>query len=65
MKMREQMIAYLQNLMDDFQKDLAKYGHDERTLDKMDAMIACKEMAEFLLCEPVNLQQDGKVTVGF
>ena len=28
-------------------------------------MIACKNMVECLIGEPVNLQKDGKVTVGF
>ena len=32
---------------------------------KLDAMIACKEMVESLIEEPVNLGLDGKVTIGF
>ena len=59
------MIAYLQEMMDRFMADKQKYGMDEATIQKLDEMIACKEMVEALICEPVNLQKDGKVTVGF
>lgn len=62
----EMMINYLQSQMNDFKKDEAEYGLEDRTtLNKLDAMIACKEMVESLINEPVNLQKDGKVTVGF
>ena len=64
--MKEQMINYLQSMMDNFQKEKERYGiEDERVISKFDGMIACKEMVEALIQEPVNLQQDGKVTVGF
>lgn len=64
--MRDQMINYLQSQMDDFQKEKERYGiDDERVERKLDAMIACKEMVEALIGEPVNLQLDGKVSVGF
>lgn len=64
--MKEQMLAYLQSQMDDFKKWEAKLGlEDEWVMAKLTAMIACKEMVEALIMEPVNLQQDGKVTVGF
>ena len=65
--MQEKLIAYLQSQMDDFQKEKERYGMDDRmVIKKFDAMIACKEMAEALIGEPVNLQMhDGKVTVGF
>lgn len=63
---KEMLIGYLQSQMNDFKKDEAKYGLDDRfTLSKLDAMIACKEMVESLIGEPVNLQSDGKVTTGF
>ena len=64
--MKEQMIAYLQSMMDDFKKAEAAYGIDNTyVIEKMDAMIACKEMVEALIGEPVNLGINGKVTVGF
>ena len=64
--MREQMIAYLQGMMDDFKKAEAKFGIDSSyVIEKLDAMIACKEMVEALLQEPVNLGVNGIVTVGF
>lgn len=65
--MKEQLIQYLQSQMDDFKAEETKYGCTDRVvLKKYDAMIACKEMAEALIGEPVNLQMhDGKVTVGF
>lgn len=62
---KEMLIGYLQSQMNDFKKDEAKYGLDDRfTLAKLDAMIACKEMVESLICEQVNLQSNGKVTTG-
>lgn len=64
--MEEQMIAYLQSQMDDFIAERAKYGGNDRmVIKKFDAMLACKNMVEALIGEPVNLGMDGKVTVGF
>ena len=64
--MKEQMIEYLQSMMDNFKADESKYGfNDTGVRNKLNAMIACKEMVEAILGEPVNLQIDGKVTVGF
>lgn len=64
--MKEQMIAYLQSMMDDFKKAESKFGIDSTyVIEKLDAMIACKEMVEALIGEPVNLGINGKVTVGF
>lgn len=63
--MKEQMLNYLQSMMDSFKEEEARYGMDRRTERKLDDMIACKEMVEALIGEPVNLQLDGKVTVGF
>lgn len=63
---KEDIIRYLQSQMDDFKKDEARFGIEERgTQHKLDAMIACKEMAEALIQEPVNLRTDGRVTIGF
>ena len=60
------LLRYLQSQMDDFQEDLKRFGSDDRIVhSKLEAMIACKEMVEALIEEPVNLQKDGKVTVGF
>ena len=65
-EMKKQMIAYLQSMMDEFKKDEARYGiEDELVESKLDAMIACKEMVEALLQEPVNLGVNGIVTIGF
>lgn len=64
--MREQMINYLQAQLTDFNKNLERYGADDRIVGKkFDAMIACKEMVEAIIGEPVNLQKDGVVTVGY
>ena len=63
---KEDMLRYLQGMMDDFMKEKARFGAGDRIVEeKLDAMIACKEMVEALIHEPVNLQKDGKVTVGF
>ena len=61
----EQMIAYLQERMNRV-KEMERKGYPEELIVKaIDEMISCKEMVETLICEPVNLQQDGRVTVGF
>lgn len=63
---KEDLLRYLQSQMDDFKRWEEKFGIEDRIVEhKLDAMIACKEMVESLICEPVNLQLDGKVTVGF
>lgn len=63
---KENLIAYLQSELDDFLKDAVKFGKDNRIVQhKLDAMLANKDMVESLILEPVNLQKDGKVTVGF
>ena len=64
--MKEQMINYLQQMMDAFVNEKEKYGMDDRIVQAhLDNMIACKEMVEALIGEPVNLGINGKVTVGF
>lgn len=66
MATKEQMINYLQQMMDKVQDEIKQYGVDDRLVEhRIDAMIACKEMVEAFIQEPVNLQKDGKVTVGF
>lgn len=63
---KENLIAYLQSELDDFLRDAAKFGKDDRIVQhKLDAMLANKDMVESLIMEPINLQKDGKVTVGF
>ena len=63
---RDDLLRYLQSQMDDFKKWEAKFGLNDRVVDhKLDAMIACKEMVESLIGEPVNLGVDGVVWVGF
>ena len=63
---KENLIAYLQSQMDDLKRWEARFGLEDRFVErKLAAMIACKEMVESLIEEPVNLQLDGKVTVGF
>lgn len=60
------LLRYLQSQMDDFKKNEKRYGIGDRiVMKKLDAMIACKEMVEAVIQEPVNLRQDGTVTVGF
>lgn len=62
----ESMIDYLQSMMDDFMEERERFGDDDRIVNKkLDAMIQCKNMVENLIGMPVNLQKDGKVTVGF
>ena len=63
--MKQAFLTYLQSQMDNFQADLKKYGKKDRVVSKKcDAMIACKEMVEAILREPVNLGIDGIVTIG-
>lgn len=60
------MIQYLQSMMNRFKEQEAKYGIEDRMVLKLlDSMLACKEMTEALIGEPVNLRLDGTVTVGF
>ena len=60
------IINYLQAKMDAFQRVQEKYGAEDREAIRLfDEMIACKEMAEALIGQPVNLQKTGVVTVGF
>lgn len=62
----KRMLDYLQAKLTRFQKEEAKYGMDDETVNRLfDEMIACKEMVEALIQKPVNLQQDGTVTIGF
>lgn len=64
-EIRDKMIANLQSMMDKVKRYEAKGVPTEFLEDRIDAMIACKEMVEAFIGEPVNLQKDGKVTVGF
>lgn len=65
-EMKEAMLKYLQSVMDDFKREEARYGLEDRVVrDKLVGALACRQMAEVLIREPVNLGLDGKVTVGF
>ena len=60
------MLDYLQQMMDDVKEDEKIFGKEDRIVrSKISAMIACKEMVEAFIMEPVNLGLNGKVTVGF
>lgn len=66
--MEQKMINYLQHKLTKFQEMLEKKGDYYRESEiarAMDEMLACKEMVECLIQKPVNLQKNGKVTVGF
>lgn len=61
-----QLLSYLKAKLTRFQAELEKYGPEDRGVQRlMDEMLACKEMAEVVIGAPVNLQMDGKVTIGF
>lgn len=61
----EQMLRYLQSVLDDFMTEKNRPNADKEYVHyKMNMMIGAKEMVEALIGEPVNLQKDGKVTVG-
>ena len=63
---KDGMINYLQQMMDKVQDAIKRYGKEDRIVSKrIDDMIACKEMVEAFIQEPVNLGLDGRVTVGF
>lgn len=68
----ESMLNYLQSMLDEFTEEKRRAEErgenvldDRYNRDLFDSMIACKEMVEALIHYPVNLQKDGKVTVGF
>ena len=62
---REAIIEYLQEKLDEFMESKREFGMDRETVRRFDEMIACKEMAEVLIGEPVNIRKDGKITIGF
>ena len=63
--MKAPRIAYLKSQLADLLAEADRFGWDDRIVTKKyDALIANKEMAESLLCLPVNIQKDGNVTVG-
>ena len=66
LSIKEPIINYLQSMLNEFKKREERYGIDsEYTLEFLHKMIACKEMAEDLIKEPVNLGKNGIVTTGF
>ena len=65
MNLEEKLLAYLQNRLTTIQK-LEEDGYPQDYVEEsLIGLIDCKEMAECLIEKPVNLQKDGKVTVGF
>lgn len=69
--MKNKMINYLQEMLTKFNAMLAKnqkvpgYYRESEINRMFDGMIACKEMVEAMIGQPVNLRKDGKVTIGF
>ena len=62
----ESLLLYLQSMLDDYMQEKERFGSEDRMVGyKLRQMCACKDMVEALIGEQVNLQQDGKVTVGF
>ena len=60
------ILSYLRSALADAIDELERFGNDDRVaLKKLDAVIACKEMAEALLGYPIDLRRDGRVTVGY
>lgn len=63
--MEEKMLSYLQERLTMLKLDMDVYGDNDRIVRKdMDALIACKVMAEAVIGKPINLRMDGRVTVG-
>ena len=58
------MLYYLQSMLDYYREHEEKFN-DDHSHAFIAKMCACKDMVETLIQEPVNLQLDGKVTVGF
>lgn len=63
----EEMLACLQGMLTAYMEEVARNGHKGNPFAEMryDWMIGAKELVEALIGAPVNLQKDGKVTVGF
>ena len=58
----KQMLAYLQRGLDEYRKNEEK-GHPFAEM-QLNWLIGQKEMVETLIEAPVNLQIDGRVTIG-
>ena len=59
-------LQWLQEELDIYNEDAAHYGHEDRIVKhRLCRMLGMKDMLEALIGEPVNLQKDGLVTVGF
>lgn len=62
----EELIDYLQQMLSAWIQDKDRYGAGDEWVKKdMDRMLACKDMVEALIHEPVNMGKDGTVTTGF
>ena len=63
---QETMLNYLQMMLTAWKLDVDRYGRSDRQVQKdLDRMCACKSMVETLIGVPVNLEINGRVTVGF
>ena len=60
----DSMLYYLQEAFTYALEQRKKYN-DDYSSKLISAVIAQKELVEAMIGEPVNLQKDGKVTVGF
>ena len=69
--MQEQMIEYLEEMMTKVKAEEAHYKESNSERDKrryerdIDRMLACKDMVEAIIGQPVNCRLDGTVTIGF
>ena len=62
----EAMLTYLKDDWKIAHHQLEVLGHDdERAQSRVDWCIGMKEMCEALLCVPVNLKLDGRLTIGY
>ena len=64
--MERKMLEYLQKGLSDAIAEMRRYGFEDRVvIKKFDALIAQKELVEMLIGKPVNLGQNGIVSVGY
>ena len=59
------LLDFLQNGLTEYLEEVKECGEDRLSDMHLYWLIGQKEMVECLICQPVNLQKDGKVTVGF
>lgn len=56
------LIAYLQRLVNELYIDEKRYGIDEFTESLINSITACKDMIETLTEKSVTIQKNGRVT---